>query len=105
MPPFYRLDKFIVPEAAREEFLPRLHASREFLRKLPGFVRDFVMEQNPGTGVRHYVAFAEWTDAAALDVACAAIPDWHQSRPVDWQEMNKRLGIQSDSRNYFPLAV
>ena len=105
MPPFYRLDKFIVPDAARDEFLPLLRASQEYLRGLPGFVRDVVMEQNPGTGVRHYVALAEWRDAAALDLACAAIPGWHQSRHVDFQQMYQRLGVQAERQNYFPLAA
>lgn len=103
MPTFYRLDKFIVPEAAREEFLPRMQAAQEFLRKLPGFVQSFSMEQNPGTGVRHYVTLAEWTDAAAVDVARAAIQDWHKSSEFNREEMYARLGIQAERANYFPV--
>jgi heme-degrading monooxygenase HmoA len=111
MPParnatLYRLDKFIVPEAAKEEFLARMQASQRFLRALPGFVQDFALEQNAGNGMRHYVTLAEWTDAAAVDVACAAIHDWYaSSRHLDPQELFAQLGIQADLGNYFPVKA
>ena len=105
MPKFYRLDKFIVPESARAEFLPRVHATQEFVRTLPGFLQHFALEHNPGGGVRHYVTLAEWEDAAAIDVARAAIQGWHAANHFDPQELCDRLGIQVERTNYFPAAL
>lgn len=99
----YRIDKFIVPESAKEEFLSRLHASQRFLRTIPGFVRDFALEQDAGAGFRHYVTLAEWTDAAAIDVATAAIHGWYAASQFDPQEMCDRLGIRVERGNYFPV--
>src|SRR3546814_2574090 len=36
----YRVDKFLVPDEAREEYLQNLRATHELLRKQPGFVRS-----------------------------------------------------------------
>lgn len=36
----YRVDKFKVPEAGRDEFLRRVYSIHRFLRALPGFLQD-----------------------------------------------------------------
>jgi heme-degrading monooxygenase HmoA len=102
---FYRLDRFVVPDAAQEEFLARLHASQQFLRSLPGFLQDFALQQNAGNGMRHYVTLAEWTDAAAVDVARAAIHAWYASTQLDPQELFARLGVTAELGNYFPVKA
>jgi heme-degrading monooxygenase HmoA len=44
----YRIDKFKVPSSARKEFIDRVYNSHEFLRTLPGFIQDYVLEQTGG---------------------------------------------------------
>lgn len=46
----YRVDKFKVPRAARNDFLERVLSIHELLRTQPGFVQDFVLEQVGGPG-------------------------------------------------------
>jgi len=39
----YRVDKFVVPDRAREEFIHNVRNTHELLRTLPGFLQDFVL--------------------------------------------------------------
>jgi hypothetical protein len=46
--PLYRVDKFVVPEHGRDEFLGRVATTHALLRSQDGFVRDFASSSNPG---------------------------------------------------------
>ena len=63
----YRVDKFVVPESAREEFLTKIRETHELLRRQPGFVRDAILEQIAGPGRFNIVTVAEWEDQSAID--------------------------------------
>jgi hypothetical protein len=39
----YRVDKFIVPSGAREEFLEKARRTHALLKAQPGFLQDFVL--------------------------------------------------------------
>ena len=54
----YRIDKFKVPAAAREEFLSRVRTSNEVLHTIPGFVEDRFFEQLGATGDSKIVTIA-----------------------------------------------
>ncbi|WP_158596257.1 antibiotic biosynthesis monooxygenase family protein [Oleomonas cavernae] len=62
----YRVDKFVVPQAARPEFLAKIRETHAMLATLPGFVRDVVLEQCGGPGEFNLVTLVEWESAAAL---------------------------------------
>src|SRR5438445_177694 len=42
------IDKLIVPEKAKQEFIERLNINRNFIKQLPGFVNDIVYERSDG---------------------------------------------------------
>jgi len=46
----YRVDKFVVPSTAREEFLHKVRRTHAVLKAQPGFLQDFVLEQSSGPG-------------------------------------------------------
>lgn len=46
----YRVDKFVVPDRAREEFIGKVSKTHEVLRTVPGFLQDFVLELESGPG-------------------------------------------------------
>jgi hypothetical protein len=48
--PIYRVDKFVVPASARDEFLARANTIRDVLKRQEGFVRDSYLEQISGLG-------------------------------------------------------
>jgi heme-degrading monooxygenase HmoA len=69
----YRVDKFVVPTSAREEFLDRVRRTHAFLKAQPGFVQDFVLEQFSGPGEFNIVTTVEWASREAFEGASAVI--------------------------------
>jgi heme-degrading monooxygenase HmoA len=76
----YRVDKFIVPIQAREEFIRNFRNTHKLLRTLPGFVRDFVLEQSEGPGEFNFVTMVEWESSEASENARAAVMAMHLER-------------------------
>ncbi|MBN7757589.1 antibiotic biosynthesis monooxygenase [Nitratireductor aquimarinus] len=103
--PVYRVDKFAVPAAGRQEFLERVSATHDALRRQDGFVRDVVLEQASGPGDFNFVTLVEWRDEAAFAGASQAVASMHQETGFDRHEMMERLGIRADIANYRALPV
>ena len=100
----YRVDKFVVPKAAREEFLKRVHDTHHVLRRQPGFIRDALLEQIGGPGRFNIVTVAEWESQEAIDAARAAVAKSHAEIGFNPQETMARLGIEADIANYKPIG-
>jgi heme-degrading monooxygenase HmoA len=97
---FYRVDKFVVPAAARDEFLGRVFQTHEVLRKQPGFVSDFLLERVSGPGEFNIVTIAEWESEEFVAGAREAVTALHRATNLDPQELFARLGIKPDLGNY-----
>jgi heme-degrading monooxygenase HmoA len=76
----FRIDKFKVPAAARNEFLDRVRSTHQLLRTQPGFVRDGVYEQTEGPGSFNFVTLVEWENSETLEVAKKTVAAKHLSR-------------------------
>lgn len=98
-----RIDKFVVPQTARAEFLQKVRATHEILRRQPGFIRDALLEQVSGPGRFNIVTVAEWESQAAIDAARAVVMKAHAESRFSPQEMMARLGIEADIADYKPL--
>jgi heme-degrading monooxygenase HmoA len=96
----YRVDKFVVPESARDEFVGKVGQTHALLRAQPGFVRDYVLEQSSGPGEFNFVTFVEWESADVVDTVRAAVSAFHESTNFDPQEMFARLDIKADVAIY-----
>jgi heme-degrading monooxygenase HmoA len=96
----YRVDKFVVPDHAREEFVGRVRETHSLLRTLPGFLQDFVLEQSSGPGEFNFVTVAEWDSVESMENAKAAVMAMRKETKFDPQEMFARLGIRADMANY-----
>jgi hypothetical protein len=96
----FRVDKFVVPAPAREEFLGKVHATHAVLRTQPGFVRDAILEQSSGPGEFNFVTIVEWQDSDAIEGARRAVAALHQKINFDAQAMISRLRIRVDIANY-----
>jgi heme-degrading monooxygenase HmoA len=96
----FRVDKFVVPAHAREEFLAKVHATHAVLRTQPGFVRDAILEQWSGPGEFNFVTIVEWENSDAIEGARKAVAALHQRMNFDAREMIGRLGIRADIANY-----
>ena len=96
----YRLDKFVVPHIALEEFLARVKSIHEVLRTQPGFIQDFLLEQPLSDEAFNLVTLVEWKDAKHIENARAAVMAMHKSTGFNAQETMARLGIKADIGNY-----
>jgi heme-degrading monooxygenase HmoA len=96
----YRVDKFVVPARAREEFLEKVHATHELLRSQAGFLQDFILEQASGPGEFNFVTIVEWENDAAMEPVRQAVAALHQRMSFDSHELFARLGIRADLGNY-----
>lgn len=101
----HRVDKFVVPDAARAEFVERVRGTHEILRTLPGFVRDSVLEKTGGSGEVNFVTVAVWCDAGAVEAAREVVRARHEEAGFSPQEMFARLGITADLAAYEQLDV
>jgi heme-degrading monooxygenase HmoA len=96
----YRVDKFVVPNQARGEFLTKVRETHALLNTQPGFIQDLVLEQPAGPGEFNLVTLVEWDSAQAVENARAAVLAMRQRTGFDPQEMFARLGIRADLANY-----
>lgn len=101
----YRVDKFVVPDQARDEFLQRVRDTHLILRRQPGFVRDAVLEQIAGPGKFNIVTIAEWSSQEAVDAAREVVAVEHARSGFDARATVARLGIEADIANYRPVAT
>jgi hypothetical protein len=99
----YRVDRFAVPVAARQEFLSRVRPTHELLRTLPGFVQDLVMEQPAGPGESNIITLVEWQGEEFIESARAAVAALHKEMNFSPQELFERLGIRADRGDYRPV--
>jgi len=102
---FYRIDKFAVPEAAREEFLMNVLKTHEVLQAQQGFISHQVLEQVSGPGEFNFVTIAQWESAEVIERVKAAVQAAHRARNFNPQALFQRLGIRADIANYKPVAA
>ena len=102
---FYRVDKFVVPAAAREEFLVKVMMTHKLLEAQDGFIDQRVLEQVAGPGEFNFVTIAEWENTEVVERARAAVAAAHKAANFDPQEMFSRLGIRADIASYKPVAA
>lgn len=99
-PHVFRVDKFMVPAAARDEFLARVRDTHALLRRQPGFVHDWIFEQTDGPARFNLVTTVEWASEAAVDRAKAAVMAMHRAAGFNAGELVSRLGISADVGMY-----
>ena len=101
----FRVDRFTVPEAAREEFLAQIADTHRILRTLPGFVRDAILEKPGGPGELVIVTIAEWDSTDAIENARMVMQDRREETGFEPREFMARLGITPELASYRRLAV
>ncbi|AFD07790.1 ester cyclase [Solitalea canadensis] len=74
------IDKFLVPAAAKKEFYDRLDINRNFIKKLPGFIRDNAYEYTDENGNTVCITIALWKDKEALSAAKTAVQEEYKKR-------------------------
>lgn len=100
----YRVDRFVVPAQAREEFLARVRRTQRLLESLAGYEDGAVLEQRDGDGRANVVTIAVWCDRHALADARPIVRTRYQQEGFDPGALMHRLGIQADMADYEPVG-
>lgn len=96
----YKVDKFVVPSEARDEFLLEVRRTHGLLEEQPGFVRDLILEQSGGPGRFNFVTMVEWRSEEAILDARGVVNDMHERHGFDPEELFERRGIEADIATY-----
>jgi heme-degrading monooxygenase HmoA len=101
----FRVDRFTVPESARDEFLAQIAETHHILRTLPGFVRDAILEKPGGPGELVILTIAEWDSTEAIANARRVIQDRRAETGFEPQEFMAKLGITPELASYRRLEI
>ncbi|WP_193161565.1 antibiotic biosynthesis monooxygenase family protein [Microbulbifer hainanensis] len=99
----YRLDRFVVPTAAHDEFIRRVQETHSLLREQPGFVQDFLLESPRDSGSFTLATLVEWRDQQAIEAARTKVAEQHRISGFNAQALMAKLGIQAELGNYKSL--
>jgi len=102
---FYRIDKFVVPAPARDEFLMNMVCRHALLQAQEGFIGHSVLEQVAGPGEFNFVTIAEWENAEVFERVGMALAATQATANADPRDMFERLGIRADIAGYKPVAA
>lgn len=105
VPSIFRVDKFVVPAAAREEFLSKVRPTHELFDTLEGCRQNLVLEQVAGPGEFNIVTIVEWDNAAAVEKAKSAVQALHARLGIRPREVFARLGVKADMASYGTVAA
>lgn len=94
------IDKFFIPAAGIAEFHQRMKINRDFLRTLPGFIKDAAYEHPDDKGNLICITVAEWASMDALNKAKEAVQAEYKKEGFNPAEMFQRLNISMDRGIY-----
>jgi heme-degrading monooxygenase HmoA len=101
----YRIDRFVVPGQARDEFLSRVEATHALLRTQAGFLGDAILERASGPGEFNFVTIVRWENAEAMEPARQAVAALEEKMNFNPREMMAKLGIRADIANYKDVGL
>lgn len=96
----YRIDKFVVPEAAMPAFLERTERIKQLLSSQPGCKQNLVLRQVGGPGEFNVVTVVEWASADAMARARSAAQARYAEEGFDPEAFMKQLGVRGDIAVY-----
>ncbi|MEW9806617.1 antibiotic biosynthesis monooxygenase [Mesorhizobium sp. ZMM04-5] len=99
-----RLDRFVVPGAARDEFLMRVGQTHDILRTQDGFIRDLLLERPGDAGASVIVTLVEWDSRETVERVVPVVRAAHARMGFDARETMARLGISAEMGTYAPIA-
>ena len=92
----YRLDRFVVPRLARDEFLMRVNQTHEILRRQAGFLQDFLLERRGEEDATIVVTMVEWDSRETVDRVVPVVQAAHRDMAFNPKETIERLGVKAE---------
>lgn len=98
--PLYRINKFAVPTAAREQFVELVEKTLAVIRSQEGYVKDLFLEQHAGPGRFNFCTMIEFENEAYAPKVAVAIAEFDKSLDLDRAALMEKLGVETDSASY-----
>jgi len=98
------IDKFIIPQSARQEFTERMTFNRDFIKNLPGFLGDAAYERADENGNIICITIANWESEDALNQAKLAVQAEYQRINFNPAELLNRLNIIMERDTFQPAG-
>jgi heme-degrading monooxygenase HmoA len=95
----YRVDRFVVPNSIRAEFLDKVWQTHEVLRVQPGFLQDMLLEQH-ADGEHRIVTVVEWENESAVASAKINVKAMQRKMNFNPQEFLAQNDIRAEIGNY-----
>jgi predicted ester cyclase len=94
------VDKFFIPKGAVSAFMERMEYNRNFISKLPGFIKDEVIIRNAPTGELILMTIAVWKSQHDLDEARKLVQAAYQKINFNPAQFTQQLGITMERELY-----
>jgi heme-degrading monooxygenase HmoA len=99
----YRIDRFIVPDEALDEFVAGFPRTRDLLRQQRGFEYDLALRGERTGGTTRILTLVAWADDDAFAAARETMAAAHEEIGFTPTDTFARLGIDADLGVYEPL--
>lgn len=94
------IDRFFVPAGSIKEVMERMDYNRNFIKKLPGFVRDEIYEQVDENGNLNCVTIAVWQNEDVINKAKEAVQAEYKRIGFNPADFYQKVGIKMDRGIY-----
>ena len=98
------IDRFIMPQSAKAEFMERMAINRNMIKHLSGFIKDEAYGCTDEAGNFICITVATWASKAALKDAKALVQAEYQRQGFNLPAMLERLHIRMDRGQYSLLS-
>ncbi len=90
------IDKFFIPKNSIEEFNQRMKYNRDFIKNLPGFIKDEVFAQTAEDGSLTVITVATWENRESLTRARDVVQNEYKRIGFNPVEFYQRLNIKME---------
>jgi steroid delta-isomerase-like uncharacterized protein len=94
------IDRFFVPVAAKEAFLERMKINRNFIKTLPGFIRDEVYVSTDQEGNLNCITVALWSNLESVQKAKELVQEEYKKQGFDLPSFLSRYKITIERAMY-----
>ena len=92
----FLIDEFYVPKNSIEEFVQRMNYNRNFIKTLPGFLKDDVYKQTSENGDLVIITVASWENIEYLNNAKNSVLSEYKRINFNPAEFYQRLNIKME---------
>jgi heme-degrading monooxygenase HmoA len=98
------IDRFVIPQEAEAEFMDRMAINRNFIKDIPGFIKDEAYRRTDEQGNLVCITIAAWASEDALENARTLVQAEYQRQGFNPPAMMERLGIRMERALYHRLG-